>query len=230
MYKYLLEFSKTGTICFISHLDTMRLFKRSFKRAGIDPAYSKGFNPHPKMSFAQPLALGYEGLAEYMEFETEDYRDPGEVKEKINRLMPEGIKILRCLEAAGMTKTLASAVEAAEYLIKIPAENLLGKEGEEMKEAYMGSPEIMAEKVSKKKKRTEYVDIKPMIRDISLYTEEGILTAEAVLDCGSRSNLSPELVIKTLDAAFCLKADRSEAEVTRRRIFFGEEQEKILKI
>ncbi len=55
--KYIIEFSKTGTICYTSHLDIMKVFKRAFNRAGIRLAYSQGFNPHPKMGLAQPLSL-----------------------------------------------------------------------------------------------------------------------------------------------------------------------------
>ena len=72
MAKYILTFSKTGTICYTSHLDMMKMFKRVFKRAGIKQSYSQGFNPHPKMTFAQPLSLGYWGLGELLEFETEE--------------------------------------------------------------------------------------------------------------------------------------------------------------
>ena len=70
--KYVIRFQKTGVICYTSHLDIMKVFKRSFKRAGIRLAYSQGFNPHPKMGFAQPLSLGYESMDEYIEFETVD--------------------------------------------------------------------------------------------------------------------------------------------------------------
>ena len=58
MSRYVIKFSKEGNIRYISHLDLLRLFKRSFKRVGIKLQYSQGFNPHPKMSFAQPLSLG----------------------------------------------------------------------------------------------------------------------------------------------------------------------------
>ena len=70
MSEYIIEFSKTGTICFTSHLDMMRIFKRVFKRTGVALAYSQGYNPHPKMGFAQPLSLGYWGMKEYFECET----------------------------------------------------------------------------------------------------------------------------------------------------------------
>ena len=72
MSKYAIVFSKTGYIRYTSHLDLLRLFKRAFRRAGIPVAYSHGFNPHPKMSFAQPLSLGYAAEEELLEFETED--------------------------------------------------------------------------------------------------------------------------------------------------------------
>ena len=71
MTRYIMQFSKTGTSCYISHLDLVRVFHRAFKRAGIKLEYSKGFNPHPKMGFAQPLSLGYTGIREYIEFENQ---------------------------------------------------------------------------------------------------------------------------------------------------------------
>ena len=76
MIRYIMQFSKTGTSCYISHLDLVRVFHRAFKRAGIKLEYSKGFNPHPKMGFAQPLSLGYTGMREYIEFETEEEHAP----------------------------------------------------------------------------------------------------------------------------------------------------------
>ena len=81
MYKYAVGFSKTGTICYTSHLDIMRLFNCVIKRAGIKLAYSHGFNPHPKMVFAQPLSLGYTGLNEYIEIETTEDHEPGYIAE-----------------------------------------------------------------------------------------------------------------------------------------------------
>ena len=213
---------------FISHLDTMRLFKRVFKRAGIEPAYSRGFNPHPKMSFAQPLALGYEGLAEYMEFETEEPVCAEDVKKKTEKLMPEGIGIIRCIEASELKKTMASAAVAAGYIIVLPALEGSCKSGDELWHMYMGQEKIMAEKYVKKKNREECVDIKPMIRDIKFFAGKGDIRAEALLYCGSRSNLSPELVIQTVERAFDLEIPRSDVEVTRKIILFSEETQKVL--
>ena len=52
-----MAFKKTGMIKFISHLDTIRLFNRAIQRAGVPILWSEGFNPHQKLSIAQPLSL-----------------------------------------------------------------------------------------------------------------------------------------------------------------------------
>ena len=96
MNRYIIKFSKEGVICYISHLDTLRLFKRAFKREGICLSYSKGFNPHPKMGFAQPLPLGYSSVSEYLEFETDIPYQPQELAKALRRQIPEGIRIFSC--------------------------------------------------------------------------------------------------------------------------------------
>ena len=99
MFKYILKFSKEGNVCYISHLDLMRLFYRAIKRSGIRLGYSKGFNPHPKISFAQPLSLGYIGLNELMEMETEEEYEADIIRQQLAELMPEGLKIKECVRS-----------------------------------------------------------------------------------------------------------------------------------
>ncbi|MFQ5886684.1 MAG: TIGR03936 family radical SAM-associated protein, partial [Anaerolineae bacterium] len=54
-----ITFSKGEEIQYISHLDMMRLWKRTLRRANLPLAYSKGFNPQPKISIAAPLPVGF---------------------------------------------------------------------------------------------------------------------------------------------------------------------------
>lgn len=220
MFKYVIAFSKTGVMCYTSHLDLMRMFKRSFKKAGIRLEYSKGFNPHPKMGFAQPLSLGYIGLNELMEFETVDDHEPSDLYSKLRELMPEGLDIKSCERLEGNKKTLAAQTDAAEYIIRIPLEKELEKTPDELKAAYMGQERIRALKRQKKKKEPVEIDIKPMIRELEFMPEDGMLTIKALLDSGSISNLSPELLINTVNEFFGLDADRNEMEITRTEIFF----------
>ena len=226
--KYVIRFQKTGVICYTSHLDIMKVFKRSFKRAGIKLAYSQGFNPHPKMGFAQPLSLGYESLDEYIEFETaeNDTFSADEILEKMRALMPEGLDLLSISEATH-SKTLAANTVAAEYTIEIP----LGAAGNRVPvstdprklwQSYMGQDEIMTLKKQKKKKEPVLVNIRPKIREMVFFPSEDELRIDAVLDSGSDSNLSPELVITTILERFGLDIPRSEIKVTRNKIHFKE--------
>lgn len=222
MAKYILTFSKTGTICYTSHLDMMKMFKRVFKRAGIKQSYSQGFNPHPKMTFAQPLSLGYWGLGELLEFETEEEYGADFIRNTLAPLMPEGIVITDCAMAEPSKKTLAAMTDAAEYIIAVPLHETLKKDGAEIHKAYMGQDKIITYKKQKKKKELAEIDIKPMIRDISFVTEDETLFVTALLDSGSNSNLSPELLITTLMECLDIKTDRSEVQVMRRKIFFAQ--------
>ena len=227
--KYVIRFQKTGVICYTSHLDIMKVFKRSFKRAGIRLAYSQGFNPHPKMGFAQPLSLGYESLDEYIEFETADAAVPaGDILDRMKALMPEGLDLLS-IEEATHNKTLAANTVAADYVIEIPllpdaacgTGDLPGNAGA-IWHAYMDRDEIIAFKKQKKKKDLVPVNIRPKIREMVFYPSEDCLRIETCLDSGSDSNLSPELVITTILDTFGLQVPRSEVKVTRTKIHFKE--------
>lgn len=225
MAKYVIEFSKTGIICFTSHLDIMRVFKRAFKKAGIKQVYSQGFNPHPKMGFAQPLSLGYIGLQEYMEFETQEDHKPEYLLKVLSELMPEGLDIKDCRRLESIKKTLAAVTDAAEYTVEIPIENTDKTDdlnGEEMRASYLDQERITALKKQKKKKELAEIDIKPMIRKLEISKGQQELTLHMILDSGSISNLSPELVITTFFKYFDISTDRSEIDVTRNKIFFNE--------
>lgn len=220
MHKYILTFSKTGTICYTSHLDMMKMFKRAFKRLGIRLSYSRGFNPHPKMGFAQPLSLGYMGLEELLEFETEEAYACDHLMESLRQIMPPGLEVLNCRKNETQGKTLAARTEAAEYVITIPLDAPMEMTASEMEAAYMEQEQILALKKQKKKKELTEIDIKPMIRSVRFEMKAGTLSVKALLDSGSTSNLSPELVIATLLQALGIDQERSAIQVTRTKIIF----------
>ncbi|MEY8367952.1 TIGR03936 family radical SAM-associated protein [Anaerovoracaceae bacterium 42-11] len=219
MRKYVIKFTKEGYIKYTSHLDMLRLFKRAFKKCGIAMAYSQGFNPHPKMGFAQPLSLGYTSRCELLEFETTADYAPQEIAEKLQAAMAEGVEILSCDYDRSNAKSLAAATEAAEYLVKFPLVCNRAKYEQVLAE-YLAQEEIFAEKRQKKTKKMVTVDIRPKIRSVKLAEDEN-LTLSMVLDCGSASNLSPEQVIASFVKFAGLDVPRYEIEVVRKEIIFG---------
>ena len=61
------EFGKKGRLRYISHLDLQRFMMRALRRTDLPVAYSQGFNPHPQMSFASALAMGWSSDVELMD-------------------------------------------------------------------------------------------------------------------------------------------------------------------
>lgn len=218
MNRYILKFSKIGYIKYISHLDLLRLFKRSFKRIGVKLSYSQGFNPHPKMSFAQPLSLGYESTGEILEFETVDTIEAAHLAELMGKAMPEGLKILDCKAIKPEGKALAAITEFAEYSIKLPYKGILDEEINVLD--FINQDKIIVQKLNKKKELAD-LDIKNMIKELAINKADSALNIFTKIDAGSNSNLSPELLIKAIAAFYHLEYDRSEAEICRENIIFS---------
>lgn len=96
MGKLRLVFAKEGRAVYISHLDLLRTFQRVFIRQGLVLRHSQGFHPHPILSFALPLPLGQSSQCELLDFEVTEDMDGGDLPEKLNPFMPEGIRAVSC--------------------------------------------------------------------------------------------------------------------------------------
>ncbi|NLY71506.1 MAG: DUF2344 domain-containing protein [Clostridiales bacterium] len=189
MAKYLFKFKKLGLIKYISHLDMIRLFHRAFKRMEISLSYSQGFNPRPKMSFAQPLSLGFTSLGEYLEFETNKIYNAKDLKDMLNSAMPDGIEITDCWQLDPKSKSIASIVKWASYEIQCDCEI-----EPSLVEKFLNQEKIIVLKRQKKKTTMKEIDIKPMIYEFkTLEDKKGMY---AVVRTGSSSNLNPELLLK----------------------------------
>lgn len=219
MAKYIIKFSKEGSICYISHLDLLRLFKRAMKRAGILLTCSQGFNPHPKLGFAQPLSLGYSSIGEYLEFETAEAHETEWMKEKIQKQMPDGIRIYFCREME-QNKNAAALTIAADYMIGIPMHRPQNLSADKLCDRFLAQKNIFVPKRQKKTKKMVDVDIRGKIRFLQFLITNENLIITTTLDSGSHSNLSPELLILAVQQFLKLDTDRSEIEVMRTKIIF----------
>ena len=220
--RYYIKFSKTGYVKYISHLDLLRLFKRAFKKTGIKLRYSEGFNPHPKLGFAQPLSLGYSSECELLEFETVENFKPEALMKLLSHEMPKGIDIIACDCLNYDFKSLAGETEACLYELFIPCDNceMSDEKAAGLLDGYLAQPEITALKRMKKTKAYEPVNIKDKIRRLSVQKAGDFLRFTALLDGGSQSNLSPELVISSFLEYSKLPVERYDIEVNRKNIMF----------
>jgi len=119
MQRVRIKFTREEAVKYISHLDVMRLWQRAFVRAGVDLAYSEGFNPRPKMSLAAPLALGVTSQAELMDITLSRWTSPPAFRAAVERQLPQGVHIREVLAVAPTLPSLQSQVRLAEYSVTV---------------------------------------------------------------------------------------------------------------
>lgn len=107
-----LRYTKRGRLRFTSHRDFQRAFERALRRADVPMAYSAGFTPHPKVSYANAAPTGTGSEAEYVEIALVEPRDPGTLRELLDASLPTGLDVLEVVEArtAALSDRLTASV------------------------------------------------------------------------------------------------------------------------
>ena len=112
-----MRFSKTGAMSMLSHLELITLFTRAAVRGNVPVAFSQGFHPHPKFSFATATQLGIESYAEYMDMFVEAGISASEVRDRLNRALPEGLRIMEATTVPRNAASLSTLISGSCYRI-----------------------------------------------------------------------------------------------------------------
>ena len=190
-----LLFTKTERARYISHLDLMRTFQRAFFRAGIPLKHTEGFNPHPFISIALPLSVGYSSQCEILEFVLLDGVPREAVPRRLTAAMPEGILVHSCYPAERKLKELTYV----NYIINMEYEEGRPQETETALKNLLSRDSLVVRKKSKKAKAgfTE-VDLIPLIHSWNIQCQRDAMTLSADLRA-QNPGLNPELI----RASFC---------------------------
>jgi radical SAM-linked protein len=113
------RYAKRGRLRFASHRDFSRAFERAVFRARIPMAYSSGFNPHPRISYAGAAPTGSASEAEYLEIALADVVDPARVAEQLSEAMPDGLDLVEVSESSG--GSLADLLQASRWQVDVVA-------------------------------------------------------------------------------------------------------------
>ncbi|MFF9036460.1 TIGR03936 family radical SAM-associated protein [Streptomyces sp. NPDC014892] len=117
MQRIRLRYTKRGRLRFTSHRDFQRAFERALRRAEVPMAYSAGFTPHPKVSYANAAPTGTGSEAEYLEIALTEARDPEKLRILLDESLPTGLDIVDAVEAR--TSGLADRLTASEWELRL---------------------------------------------------------------------------------------------------------------
>jgi radical SAM-linked protein len=95
------RYAKRGRARFASHRDFGRAFERALRRAGVPMAYTSGFSPHQRISYANAAPTGAASEAEYLEIALTELCDPEKVRVALDAALPSGMDVIQVVEAHG---------------------------------------------------------------------------------------------------------------------------------
>lgn len=148
--KLRIRYTKRGRLRFTSSRDFQRALERALRRADVPMAFSAGFHPHPKISYANAAATGTASEAEYVEIQVTRRLDPEAVRLALDAALPDGIDIEQVIEPE--PGALADLLEASRWRLEF--ENLEPAALHQAVEDLLGRPEAAVSRMTKSGLRT----------------------------------------------------------------------------
>ena len=197
-----------------------RLIQRAFRRARIPMSYSNGFNPHPQLSFATALPVGYTSSAEWLDVRLETEMEDSSFLKAMNAALPKGYVIMEAFKVDDRISALSAMMCSCEYTASIYIEDMDAARLMAGVDKLLGGP-IMVEKRTKGGLRT--VDIRPQVESVSCVDGEGCLIMKIKGQLNAAGSLSVELLLGSLFAS--VGREPGETRVHRDRVIFSNDMQ-----
>lgn len=189
-----LLFEKTGSAVWMSHLDLMRVFQRSFKRAGLLLKHTQGFNPRPSVSIALPLSVGVESHCELLDFDLERAEiSLQDVCDRLNNALVSGIRVSEVYAQGRKLRDLSllRCNVTLKYDSGVTQDTLT-----KISQLFTRDM-LMVEK--KTKSGIQEQDIIPMIRELTVNQTDGKSLLIDALICCQNPTLNPAQLVSAID-------------------------------
>ncbi|MGD9957750.1 MAG: TIGR03936 family radical SAM-associated protein [Candidatus Nanopelagicales bacterium] len=145
-----LRYAKRGRLRFTSTRDFQRAFERALRRTGVPMAYSQGFNPHPRISYANAAPTGTASEAEYVEIAVTAVLDAEKVRAALDEALPPGLDVLEVVEVR--TPDLADRLQASVWTLELPG--LPVEQVQAAAEAFLAAEQVEVQRLTKSGMRT----------------------------------------------------------------------------
>ncbi|WP_129771106.1 TIGR03936 family radical SAM-associated protein [Streptomyces sp. L-9-10] len=150
MQRMRLRYTKRGRLRFTSHRDFQRAFERALRRAEVPMAYSAGFTPHPKVSYANAAPTGTGSEAEFLEIALVEVCDPDKLRELLDESLPAGLDIIDAVEVR--TTGFADRLTASVWELRL--DGVEPRAAEEAVAAFLAAESVEVERRTKNGLRT----------------------------------------------------------------------------
>ena len=199
-----ITFSKTGALRYIGHLDLNTIWERAARRAGLPLAYTQGFHPQPKMTFASALPLGFSSRCEVMDMRLSKDVDLTSLPVQLQKVMPSGIGIINVISVDEHEPPLQTQIVSAEYEVTLTE----AVDGPSLKRKM---DDVIASSSLPRERRGKSYDLRPLIEKLELTSENKILMQLAAREAATGR---PEEVLAAL--GICIE----DAQVERTNLIF----------
>ncbi len=194
--RFRIRYAREGILRFLSHLEMVSVFVRSFSRAGIPVEYSKGFHPHPKVAMGPALPVGVSGTSEYFDVNIAGSLFEETMAERLNRVLPDGIRITGVNWISAKAPAISSMIRFAEYLLRIPLFCFQGEPTQKIDE-FMLEEEIFVTR--NRKGRLKSLDIRPFVEEMGILSqEEDIVVLRLMIQMGDKGSARLNEVLNKL--------------------------------
>ena len=201
--KLRLQYARRGRLRYSSTRDFGRALERALRRSGVPMAYSAGFHPHPKISYANGAATGAASEAEYFEISVTEQVDPDAVAAALDEALPEGLDIVSVVDA--QPGALADRLQASRWLLEFPGVELADLE--RAVAGFMAQEHVEVERMFKKGLKS-YDARGPVERAVTGVAEDGCAILTMVVRHTTPA-VRPDDVLSAIAAATSFVPPRS---------------------
>jgi len=195
-----ITFAKGDTIKYTSHLDLMRAWERSLRRAGVPLAYSGGFNPRPRLQLAAALPLGHTGEAELLDVWLERPTSVRDFARVLAPVLPDGLTVSHVCRVSLKEPALQTRVVAAEYCVMVERRPELAERWDEpVDQVETRIERVLSAAELPQERRGRRYDLRPLIERLWLeQMSEGEVELGMQLAARGGATARPEAVLAVL--------------------------------
>ncbi len=161
-----IEYQKTHRLRFLGHLDVATVFDRAVRRAQLPVAYTEGFHPRAKITFANPLPVGVAGLGELCGIDLAEHLSPHQLAKRLSRELPDGLDLVSAQVLPRTRRSPFADLSRADYTVTLRPGEVNADELQQVVQRFVSAERVEVQRQTKRRNRT--IDIHPGTHELSV--------------------------------------------------------------